>query len=698
MRSQTIAQGFAAVLLSLALAACGGGGPSIGNGSSGSSSSSSSSSGSSSSSSSGSSGSSSGTTSSATSITVVTSSSQLSSSASTSATGVTITAIVKDANNNLLSGVPVSFAATAGGILATVPTTDSTGTATAILTTGGDPTTQTITITASAGGASGTISNSVSVFEVGTTVGVSGSSVIGLGATQNYTVTVRDASNAIIANTPVAFTSSNGNSISPSSATKTNGSGQVTFAVTGSKTGADTLTATALGNSVATPVTVSVNELSFSSPASGMVVKFNAVQSLAVLLQDSSGAAQAGKVITFTTDRGTLTSSGGSGTSVTATTGANGVANVNFQSDGSQGAGGVTVSASAPDGTTVQLALQLVAVTPAAISIQAHPTTIAASSTATIQALVIDAKNNPVPGVTVDFVLSADSSGGGLSAGSAVTNNQGQAIVTYNAGPSSSGTNGVQINASVHNTAISTAPSNPATLTVASNPLFIKLGTGVQITDYPPDSSTPTEYQQQFSVIVQDSAGHPAPANTVVVFQLQSTSFQTGSWQVTTGSNGNIWAPVYNIAVDGSDANAPAGTFGCVNEDTNHDGILDAGDDNYMVNTQSNQLFPGNVATVTAQVTLDATGSGQILVTWPKDYSEWVQVQLTAATSVAGTQYSADRTYVLPVATKDVNHPPDAPPGVNFGTSIGSPYGLWTKCQNVAGSTKGPGIPGFPGS
>ena len=59
----------------------------------------------------------------------------------------TITAFVRDASNNLLPNVPVTFSASSGGISSTNPTTNASGAATALLTTAGDPTLRTITVT-----------------------------------------------------------------------------------------------------------------------------------------------------------------------------------------------------------------------------------------------------------------------------------------------------------------------------------------------------------------------------------------------------------------------------------------------------------------------------------------------------------------------------------------------------------------------
>src|SRR5262249_676931 len=67
---------------------------------------------------------------------------------------VTLTALVRDGANNVLSGIPVSFKApppSSASIQVTSGTTGATGTASALLTTGGDPSNRTITVTATTG-------------------------------------------------------------------------------------------------------------------------------------------------------------------------------------------------------------------------------------------------------------------------------------------------------------------------------------------------------------------------------------------------------------------------------------------------------------------------------------------------------------------------------------------------------------------
>jgi hypothetical protein len=69
----------------------------------------------------------------------------------------TITAMVRDATNNLLPNVPVTITASSGGIAGSPATTGSDGSATVTLSTAGDPTLRTITVTGTAGGQTATV-------------------------------------------------------------------------------------------------------------------------------------------------------------------------------------------------------------------------------------------------------------------------------------------------------------------------------------------------------------------------------------------------------------------------------------------------------------------------------------------------------------------------------------------------------------
>ena len=81
-------------------------------------------------------------------LTVVTSVPSITSDGSQTAT---ITAYARDASNNLIASVPVTFTATSGGLSGATPTTDANGAATATLSTAGDANVRTITVTATSG-------------------------------------------------------------------------------------------------------------------------------------------------------------------------------------------------------------------------------------------------------------------------------------------------------------------------------------------------------------------------------------------------------------------------------------------------------------------------------------------------------------------------------------------------------------------
>ena len=101
---------------------------------------------------------------------------------------VTLTALVRDAANNVVSGVVVTFTANSGSIQVTRGTTDATGTAMALLTTGGDRMNRTITVTATAGAFNST--NTVQV--TGTTLTLSGATALVLGSTTQLSILLRD--------------------------------------------------------------------------------------------------------------------------------------------------------------------------------------------------------------------------------------------------------------------------------------------------------------------------------------------------------------------------------------------------------------------------------------------------------------------------------------------------------------------------
>lgn len=589
----------------------------------------------------------------------------------------TITALLRDASNNVVKGVAVKFTASSGSLAVTQGTTDATGSALATLSSAGDPTNRTITVTATAGTATATIPVTV----VGTNLTVTGSPTLVLNGSGTYTVALTNSSNAGIANTPVALTSALGNTLSAATVT-TNATGQQTFTVTATKSGKDTITATALGITATQTITISAQNFSFTTPASSVTVTDVDLTSTAKPVNQTltvvwtvNGAPQGNQVVTFATTRGTLSA----GTALTDGTGS---ATVTISSTV---AGPATVTASA-SGVTTQTALEFIATDPSAIDLQASPATIATSAQSTLTAVVRDANNNLVEGQTVLFQTVGDVTGGTLSVASAITDVNGRATTVYTASSTPSSSNGVVVQATVQGTAVSTT----ATLTVGGLAVGLSLGTGNQITELPAgcgsgSASLCTQFELTYSVIALDTAGNPV-ANVPVTMTVHALDYLKGNWNET--------AAPYSQNVNAT----------CNNEDNsqnpvtaayaNFNGVLDPGEDGCTngvtptgitvtapltcnpTGNQNGKLDPGATAVASpGSQTTAADGTATFNIIYPESIATWVDVQLIATASVSGTETTASVQFKLPIAAKYLQGPGD-PPGQP------SPYGVAASCTN----------------
>ena len=597
---------------------------------------------------------------------------QLPSAASAATNGLTITALCKDSNNNAVSGSTVTFSSSAGLLQVTQPETDASGTAVATLTTGGDQSNQSITIPAS----SGVASASIVIAETGTTIQVTGAQAVGSTAQVVYTVTLTDSSGKGISGRSVKLVSTLGNAITPASQT-TDSSGRAQFTYTGTASGSDTLTASSTDLQVSSTFAVSVaaSTLSFTSPTANVVIPFNTAQQVTAKYVQG-GSPVNGATINFSTTRGTLTSTaacnGSASGALSAVTGADGTASVYLCGNGSQGAGGVILSAAIASGPTATTSAQFQATTPDHMSIEATPATIAPSGTSTVKAVVYDSSNNLVQGQLVDFSLT-DPTGGSLSQASGYTDQSGSVSVIYTATSTASAKDGVKVSASIDGSSVAT--NSPALITVGGQSLHITLGTGNTIS--PLDD---TRYQMPYSVTVTDSAGNPVP-NATFNLTIQAIAYQKGTWTkcVTTPSHscsaGWDWTPIVT-SVDSHWNKYPTGQpppynilyqlpFGCLTEDPQSTGVLTTALD-YNGN---GVLDPGAVASVPPTVALDSSGSAQFFITYPKDHAWWTEVLLTGIAAVSGTETTAQVVFQLPILATDISSSSVDPPGKV------SPYG-----------------------
>lgn len=560
-----------------------------------------------------------------------------------------VTAQVKDAANAVLADVPVSFSATSGSLAVTQPTTDGAGLALAELSNSTNPANRTITVTATAGGVSGSVNVSVT----GSTVTVAGPAALASGQSGAYTVSVKDSKGVGVPSALVAVTSANGNTLSATNLT-TDGTGNINFNVTATVPGNDTLTVSALGQTATAPVTISGDVFNFTAPAAGTEVNLAPTTQALTVRWTKNGAPQVGQTINFATTRGTLSA-------LSAITNGTGDATVTISATT---AGPAVVTATNGEGTTTSRNIEFVATTPATINLQASPLTVATNGQSELIAIVRDAANNLVKNQIVQFVIDSDITGGSLSVGSAATDSQGRARSVYTGGSVQSAANGVVVRAVVQGTAV----DDTVALTVARQELFITLGTGNTLFEI----GTAT-YAKEWVILVTDVEGN-AVANKTVQTAIRSRRYFKGELAYID--------PVWSYA--------PGSPERCDDEDVNKNGILDAGDIDFNGN---GILEAGNIALVAAvpesaplnnpcatagaqgtaaNVTTNSQGRARVCVFYPQNYAQWLEATLTAKASVTGSEFSRSSVFVLDVLADDVDDQSVTPPNrlSPFGTDL----------------------------
>jgi hypothetical protein len=568
------------------------------------------------------------------SLTLLTSSPQIPSDGSANAT---ITALVRDNNNNVMKDVPVTFTANSGSLVVAQPaTTDDNGLLTASLGTAGDPTNRSITVNALAG--TGTQAN-VTVNVIGTAITITGPASLPLGASGSYTILVANAGGAGIANRSVSISSARANGIAPQTQLTTDAQGKAAFTLAANNSGDDTITVTALGIQATQAVAVSSDTFTFTAPAANTEVALGA-NVVVTTNWKQNNAAVANQPITFSATRGTVSAA-------TVNTDASGNASITMNADN---AGPAVVTATNATGTSVQLNIEFVAITPTSLELQATPFTVATNDQSTITAIVRDAAGNLVKNKAVAFVLN-DTTGGALSVAQATTNSQGRAQTFYNASATTSAVGGVHVNATVQGFP---AVTDQVDLTVAQRAVFISLGTGNTIEE--PNQS---QYKKEWAIQVTDAQG-----NGVDLVNVSVSVLSERYWDGTRAWNGKVWV---------TNALPP----GCVDEDiVNRNGVLDPGED---VNGNG-RLEAGNRVTAVARVgggstvTTDSNGFALVDIYYAQDLAYWLQVTLEAKATVQGTEFRKAATFVLEGLAADFSSETVAPPGLT------SPFGVDGNC------------------
>lgn len=605
--------------------------------------------------------------------------------------GAVITAILKDKNNNLVEGAVVNFSTDSGEIrpiviensTALAGVSDASGRAQARLTTASNHDNRTITVRATTPTTSGELRVATITIEViGTTITISGPASVIVNTDNTYVVTLKDNANNGIKDQTLTLTSALGNTFTPKTSFVTNALGQIEVIFTASHAGEDTITASKSGATegkfkvtisddefIIKPLVAShglctsltknedLNNNRLLDPGEdlnvnnildlGCQVPLDEEQSFQITWQ-RGGAPQVNERIVLSTTRGILSSN-------EVITGLDGSATFSISSRAATtspadaGNAIVTVRTQRADGPSQQFELKFVARAAASITAQANPSTIGVNPTGTdterseILAVVRDAENNLVYGKVVNFVLN-DVTGGRLTQGSAITDDFGRASTVYIAGPSSSASGGVSVKATVADTP---SVSATVTLTVAKKALFVAIGSGNTLVKDTPG----IKYSAPHTVLVTDAGGTPV-ADTTVMLSIYPSYYYKGFID-SSGENTQITI-----------------TAPCPNEDVNRNGLLDPGED---ING-NRRLDPGNVITVdNSNLKSGVNGFGDFNVVYAIQYADWIDAEITAFITAAGSESSDILNFTTVCLADDVK---------NKICPLPSPFGVSKDCSN----------------
>lgn len=567
---------------------------------------------------------------------------------------VELTALVRDSNNVVVAGVPVTFTSDSGELVRLDNVTAQNGVARATLSTQSDKSNRNIVVTA---GVQQQVAE-LTVSVIGNQLEIAAPGSIVLGDSVTIDVFLTDSSGTGIQGTEVQVVSALENTLDDDSPATAGTSGKASFSYTAVNSGTDLLTVTAAGVTAIASINVSADAFAFLTlkdiaddalPGDPVQeVALNTAQKVEVEWLVNNAANPAAEV-TFTTTRGVIADEAANlanAVSATNDTDGTGVAEAYVRS---AYAGLVTLGAAGGTGNSAVSAkkvIEFVATTPTKIETQATPAQVGPGETSTIRAVLRDANNNPVKNQTIVFSLD-NAAGGTISSGTAVTNSQGIATTVFTADATSgAGVGGLnlQVQAALQS---NNAIANSTDIAVGKRTLFFRFGTGNEM-----EEPTPSTYRKEFSVIVTDSSGNPVAGQQLNV-TLVPVSYGKGQW---------VRTPAAPAAFEYYDA---VRSITCPNEDIDLNGIMEPFEDT----NGDGELTPGPVVTAAGTITADENGIAQFFLNYTQDYGAWVDILIQVSGSAVGTENVSSRNFTLSVLSDDVTNEDVPPPPMPFGAT-----------------------------
>jgi hypothetical protein len=278
----------------------------------------------------------------------------------------------------------------------------------------------------------------------------------------------------------------------------------------------------------------------------------------------------------------------------------------------------VTVAIYAPVTEADQLTLQ-------ASNTVVAPSTASLTNSVEVTATVVNSSDDGVGDAPVVFTLSNTTGGGEyISPVIVYTEPDGTATATFYSGSKSTGGDGVKITAYLLS---DNSLTDYVDIVIGGTAGSVTLGRSIIIYSINED----TAYQSPITVLIADSNGSPIENAEV---------------------NLNLW-PIYYLTGDcWTDEYYEAGYLGAYeNEDVNKNTYLDTGEDD----DGNEEITPVNSAAgnVPSSVTTDENGVATFYLTFLKTHSMYVVVELTASTTVSGSETASSLRFRLSYAEGD---------------------------------------------
>jgi hypothetical protein len=369
--------------------------------------------------------------------------------------------------------------------------------------------------------------------------------------------------------------------------------------------------------------------------------------------------------VLFSTSLGVFSESG---SNIYTATVAGGAASATLSSSS---AGVATVQAANADGLspsdTITVGIAAPASSANAISLQGSASVVAPSAgdvenSITLSATVTNSGDEPVGAAYVAFSI-ANPTGGGEYISPVVksTNDQGIAETTFTSGLLSSDPTGVNVTAEVVGTSISDSFS----VVIGGTAGSIMIGRGTTISSV----GTDTSYSQPMTVVVADANGNPVTGADVSL-SVWPERYYDGYWYDT----GDEIIPVYtagaqnedvnrNVRIDTLEDDIQIGAWTCMSGTYGNWPFIYTSSSDINGGNGDELLTPPNSASgaLPTTVTTDEYGKAEFELVYAKASAVWIVDEISASTTVLGTETVATLKLMLPYLEGDEEHLANSP-------------------------------------